>query len=407
MRSWREFGLAVALLLLLLLAVARIGSEQNREPSADPRRSTYLTGPAGAHGFAAALARLGVDVVPLRRRLPRVELAGSDRDSSVLAVLGPAFTLDESDAAALAAIAEGGTSLLLAGSEAEAAIRCFGYTVRPRLRPDSAASADASGESYVLDVLGVLREVPSSDTLQCKAAAATPVDTLLRTGRGRPVAVRLALRSGADVTLVADDELFSNRVLRAAAGAPFVLRLVAGRYRRMLVDEYDHGFGPTGRLDQAIVAWLRQSPWGWAGLQLALVGVLALIASGVRFGPVLRAIERRRRSSLEHVRALATALAAAGGHAVAVRLLVQGLQRRLARGAASAGAERADPAAWLAATAPRLRRAEGRRAADALLTLMRGPISTGNVLHAAELVETIWSDLTSASPRALPSSKLA
>ena len=407
MRSWREFGLVVVVLLVLLIAVARIGSEQNREPSTDPRRSTYLTGPSGAHGFAAALARVGVDVAPLRQRLPRVELAGSVGDSTVVAVLGPTIPLDAGDATALSAMAAAGTSLLLAGSEAEAAFRCFGYAVRPRLRPEAAVSAEAAAPAYTLEVLAVLRETPQSDSLRCAAVAALGADTLLRTARGRPVAVRLALESGAAVTLVADDQLFTNRVLRTAPGAPFVLRLVAGRYRRMLVDEYDHGFGPSGRLDQAILAWLRRSPWGWTGLQLAAVGLLALVASGIRFGPVLRAIERRRRSPIEHVRALATALAAAGGHAVAVRLLVQGLQRRLARGSQSTGAERADPATWLAATAPRLRTADGRQAADTLLTLLQRPVSTGHVLEAAQLVETIWSDLTSASPPALPPSRQA
>ncbi|HEX2450253.1 MAG TPA: DUF4350 domain-containing protein [Gemmatimonadales bacterium] len=407
MRSGREFGLVVAALLLLLIVVARIGSEQNREPSTDPRRSIYLTGPSGAQGFAGALERVGVQVVPLRQRLPRVERSESGTDSTVVAVLGPTFGLDPADAMVLAALAEGGTDLLLAGSESEAAIRCFGYTVRPRLRPESAASVEPSGPSYTFDVLGVLREISPTDSLGCKPTFAVRADTLLRTGRGHPVAIRLGLESGASVTLVADDELFTNRVLRSTAGAPFVLRLVAGRYRRMLVDEYDHGFGPSGRLDQAVIAWVKQTPWGWAGLQLAVVGLLAVIVSGVRFGPVLHAIERRRRSPLEHVQALATALAAARGHAVAVRLLVQGLQRRLARGGPMAGGERGDPAAWLAATAPRLRTPGGRQAADALLGLMRRPVSTANVVEAAELVETIWSDLTSASRPAMSSNRPA
>ncbi|HET8624776.1 MAG TPA: DUF4350 domain-containing protein [Gemmatimonadales bacterium] len=403
MRSWREFGLVVAVLLVLLILVARIGSEQNREPSSDPRRSTFLTGPAGAHAFAAALTLIGVEVTPLRQRLPRVEAPRSLRDSTVLAVLGPTYALDQPDAQALADLAAAGTHLLVAGSEAEAAMRCFGYTVRPRLRSEPAATVEPSGTSYTLDVLAVLRDAPRGDTLRCERTTALRVDTLLRTGRGRPAAVRLSLASGAHVTLVGDDQLFTNRVLRSAAGAPFVLRLVAGRYRRLLVDEYDHGFGPSGRLDLAVLAWFRRTPWGWAGLQLGAVGLLALVASGVRFGPVLRAIERRRRSPLEHVRALATALAAAGGHAVAVRLLVQGLQRRLARGGGSAGADRADLAAWLALTAPRLRTPDGRRAADVLLALMQRPVSTSDVLEAAELVETIWSDLTSASVPGMPS----
>ena len=89
---------------------------------------------------------------------------------------------------------------------------------------------------------------------------------------------------------------------------------------------------PRARWRVPALDWSTRSPWGWVVWQLAAVGVIALLASGVRFGPVRRAIERRRRSPLEHVRALATALAAARGHDVAVRLMVQGLRRRLSRG---------------------------------------------------------------------------
>ena len=408
MRPRRELGVSVAVVLVLLIAVARLGSQRNREPSADPRRSTYLTAPAGAHGFAAALERLGVQVVRQRQRLPRLDLPEFSADSTVFAVIGPTFTLDEADAITLAAMATAGIDLLLAGGQASPAVRCFGYAVRPKLRAEQATSVDPAGPTYPLDVHAVLHEVPG-DSPPCGAAPLVArVDTLLRTSDGEAAALRLELGSGARATLVADDEIFANRVLRGSASAPFVLRLVAGRYQRLLVDEYHHGFGPSGRMDQAVLAWIRRTPWGWAACQLAAVGLLVLVAAGARFGPVRRVIERRRRSPLEHVHALATALAAARGHEVAVRLLVQGLQRRLARGSpAGGGADRLDPAAWLAATAPRLRTPAGREAADGLLGLMRRPVATTGVREAAELVEIIWSDLTSASSPAMSSARPA
>ncbi len=55
------------------------------------------------------------------------------------------------------------------------------------------------------------------------------------------------------------------------------------------------------------------------------VGVIALLFGAVRFGPPRPAIPRKRRSPLEHVRALATALAAAHGHDVAVATIIRGL----------------------------------------------------------------------------------
>ena len=403
----RELGVLLLVVLALLLLVARMGSERNREPSADPRRSTYLATPAGAHGFATALERIGVTVVRLRQRLPRLNAralaSGATPGSSVLVVLGPTFPLDAGDAATLAQLSLDGLDLLLAGSRAEAAMRCFGYRVRPMLRAESAVA-----EPYRLAVRAALRptrrRAPAAapaDNASCAALVVSTVDTLLRTvPAGEPVVLRLGLASGAVTTLVADDEIFSNRVLRADSAAPFVLRLAAGRYERVLIDEYDHGFGPSGRLDQAVVAWIRRTPWGWAGVHLAAVGLLVLLTAGVRFGPVRHRLEQRRRSSLEHVRALATALAAARGHQLAVRLLVRGLQRRLGRGQGGGRVEAREPAEWLAATAPRLRTPAARSAAETLLGLMRQPVSTAGVVQAAELVETIWSDLTAAaSPR--------
>ena len=195
---------------------------------------------------------------------------------------------------------------------------------------------------------------------------------------------------GRTVTLVADDRLFTNRALRETAAGPFVLGLVVPRYRRVVVDEYHHGFDASRSLSGAAWDWTLRTPWGWAMLQLAAVGVLALLAAGVRFGPIRSGIERRRRSPLEHVRALATALAAARGHDVAVGLIVQGLRRRLSR-AGRPG--RAGLAPWLTSWAARSgRRADGgaRHAAAG----DRRPASADDVLHAADAVETLWEELT-------------
>jgi hypothetical protein len=414
MRPPRELTAAFLVVLVLLVLVARLGSERNQEPSADPRRSTYLTGPAGTHGFAAALERLGITVVRLRQRLPRLDpaelRAGADRQAAVFAVRGPTFPLDAPDAAALVRITAAGMDLLLAGGTAAVAMQCFGYRVRPRLEAVEALPVGEGGSAAALQVHAVLRPLrrdsaqrAQAGTAGCAAPAVSRADTVFRTGEGDPVVVRLELVSGTRATLVADDEIFSNRVLRSAPAATSVLRLVAGRYERLLVDEYDHGFGPSGRLDRAVVGWIRSTAWGWAGLQLAAVGLLVLFTAGARFGPARRVIDRRRRSPLEHVHALATALAAARGHDLAVRLLVRGLQRRLAR--AAGGADRRDPAAWLADTAPRLRTPAAREAADRLLELLHHPVPTAGVLAAAEHVETIWSDLTSASRPAMSSSR--
>jgi hypothetical protein len=217
------------------------------------------------------------------------------------------------------------------------------------------------------------------------------VDTLLRTTRLRPVAVRLALVDGRTVTLVADDRLFGNRALRETAAGPFVLGLVVPKYRRMVVDEYHHGFDASRSLSGATWEWTRRTPWGWAVLQLAGVGLLALLAAGVRFGPIRPGIVRRRRSPLEHVRALATALAAARGHDVAVGLIVQGLRRRLTP---SGRGSRAVPGRWLDELDATVRTPRGRQALDTLRRVTARPATGEDVLQAADAVETLWEELT-------------
>jgi hypothetical protein len=191
--------------------------------------------------------------------------------------------------------------------------------------------------------------------------------------------------------LVADDRLFANRALRETAAGPFVLRLVVPRYRHVIVDEYHHGFDASRSLGGAALGWTFRSPWGWIILQLAGVGVIALLAAGVRFGPIRPGIERRRRSPLEHVRALATALAAARGHDVAIALIVQGLRRRLAPASRSS---REDIGGWLDGLAPSVRTPEGREALDALTSMIRRPATSDDVLRAADAAESLWKELT-------------
>jgi len=238
--------------------------------------------------------------------------------------------------------------------------------------------------------------VDSADTedgapVRCTAPTVQRVDTLLHTTDGRPLAVRETLGDGRSVTLVADGRLFTNRALRETAAGPFVLGLVTPRYTRVIVDEYHHGYDTSRTLSGAALDWTLRSPWGWAVLQLAAVGVIALLAAGVRFGPVRSGIERRRRSALEHVRALATALAAARGHDVAVRLIVQGLRRRLSTTGRGAPGEIGP---WLDGLAPAVRTAAGRAALETLTSVTHRSASAEDVLRAADAVETLWEELT-------------
>jgi hypothetical protein len=281
-------------------------------------------------------------------------------------------------------------------------MRCLGFDVErrtrdslraapPRQRPgDDApwirATLVAGDARIVTDTI----EAVSGVIATCTIPAALRVDTLLVASGNRPVAVEIVTAGGGRAVLAADGGLFSNRRVRATAAGPFALGIVTGRYQRVLVDEFHHGYGTGGNMAGALLSWSAASPWGWAVWQLVLVGVLAILAGAVRFGPPRALEEHRRRSPLEHVRALATALAAARGHDVAIRLLVQGLRRRLAR---TTGPARDDAHAWLESLTPHLRTPRARAAAASLATLTLPPQPAESVLRAAHAVEDLWEEL--------------
>jgi hypothetical protein len=401
--------LAVALLVALAFVAGAIGSRENRVPSFDPRRSVQLTGPLGARAYAEALKRLGVAVELYRERtaqLPAVRRS----ETQVFALLDPSQFLDGAQALDLVAFHQGQGDLLLAGWTTSLVMQCFGYDVdyrsddsTPVYRPGKGGVPPApvswTGDLVLARILDSVvtdtTDLTAGVASECTVPEASRVDTLLLTEGGRPAALRLSFDELGSVTLVADGMLFSNARLRETEAGLAVLPMIGGRYDRVLFDEYEHGFGPGGSLLSATLDWSVRTPFGWAFWQLAIVGLLALLAGAIRFGPALHVIERRRRSPLEHVRALATALSAARGARVAVELMIRGLRRRLS---APGTPVRGDLKPWLAELAGNVRTARSRQAVNTLITLTRRAPEADSVLRAAEAVEEVWQDLKPPSP---------
>lgn len=393
--------LALAALVILGVLATLAGERRTRRPDDDVRRSTFVYGPHGASAWADGLVRVGVDV----ERVRDAELLLPDsasRARTLVATLEPGRDLDPFEGGALAAHAAHGGSVLLAGPSARPAMRCLGYDPE-LLTPDSLRAAPlrsrAGPEAPWVSVLLVPRpadtvvdtvEAVSGVIATCAVPRAVDTDTLLVVAGNRLVAVELRLDGGGRAILVADDRLFSNRRLRATDAGPFTLGLVAGRFDSVRVDEFHHGYGAGGNLAGTLFAWSAESPWGWAVWQLALVGVLAVLAGALRFGPPVPLDEQRRRSPLEHVRALATALAAARGHDIAIALLVQGLRRRLAR---TGTVHRAPPREWIESLAPHLRTPRAQAAAASLVALTLPQQPAESVLRAASAVEDLWEEL--------------
>ena len=406
MRPRDEALLGLGLFTVLVMFAAALGRRGTARVTQDQRSSSFLTGPAGARGLADALQRLGIRVRRFRERTGALTGLRAERREA-LVVLDPTAPLAPPEVGQIVeylhGTAEQGGDLVLAGRGAEPVMRCFGYklsadrydpiAVAPPGVPPGVAPATvhrtllATHERVAIDSsrafdLGVFR---------CPVPRLRAADTLLVAAGRRVAALRLSPEDArGTVTLVSDEELFRNRALRRTDAGPFALGLFAGRYDRVVFEEYHHGFGPAGSLAGAVFAWSLRSPWGWAVWQAAVAGLLAVVFSAFRFGPARSAIVRTRRSALEHVVALARALSAANGHDAAIGALVRGLRRRVMPPAIRG---RGDAERWLRQLDPSLLAPRGRAALASLNTLTRPGQPGTAVLEAANAVEDLWEEL--------------
>lgn len=394
-RTTALLGLALFVVVALLVAVVARGGRVAVDSVQPP--STYVAGPGGASGLAEALPEIGVKVERSRKAWRAWR---PDTDSALFVVLDPSGGIAVRDAIRLVDRSKDLGPVLIAGVSAGEALACWGWIAVPRGRdsirvttPGAEPPADAP---WVRSVLVPAASTDERESVRPDAGTDACVhvhgrlDTLLVTAGNRPVLLKVTPKIGHPAYLASESSLFTNRTLRYTAAGPWVLALFRDAGRRVVFDEFHHGYTDGGSLEDAVLEWTRSSPWGWSIWQLAIVGIVALIAAMVRFGPVRSVIRRTRRSPLEHVRALATALQAARGHDVAVELLVRGLRRRLSRD----GRAGREPAAdWLASLAERTRSPRVRAAAGRLRELTRPRRSVDDVLAAANAVEDVWQEL--------------
>ncbi len=398
MRPRTEALIGLAAICLLGVGVAILGESNATRVDRDARPSTFLAGPEGSRGLLEATRGLGIAVRRFRQR-PRELARLADSSRQLLVILDPTAPVSAPELMLFLQFSKS-ADLLLAGKGADHLMRCFGYRVDRKVF-DSVAVMGLAGKAPRVNATLVATRQPTwtdssreSDVAptRCTVPAIQSATPLLVSPRGL-VAIRLERADvHRSVILVADAGLFRNRALRNTGAGIFALSLVDGRYDQVIFEEYHHGFGDAGSLATATIAWSRQSPWGWAAWQLAAVGLLALLFGAVRFGPAVPGIVRARRSPLEHVRALATALSAARGHDEAIAAMVRGLRRRLAPPALRA---RGDWHAWLAQLGSHAVSPKEREALATLNRLTQPGQPPASVLQAANAVEDVWQNIQS------------
>jgi hypothetical protein len=405
-------GLVLAGAIAAGVVLGRFGSPRGQPQ--DTRTSAFVPAAEGSQGVYETLAELGVPVK--RRRTPLFALAEETTPLAVLAVVAPPEELlPEELGEVVRYIGRGGT--VVAVGEGGGITACVGFAAP---RGDSGWVSDGllgrMGKQYRVRPVRGLSLPPSRRVLVpwdppkesrraaqrfrqmagCDSLALRTQDTLLTTIDGRPVVLdlRYATPTGATsgrVVLVAEPTYFRNRTWRDTQAPYFLIPLLQPPRRGALVwDEYHQGWKQGRGATAALAQWARRTPAGWLLLQVGAVVLIGLAVKAVRFGPALAVVDRRRRSPLEHVEALAAGLEGAGGAATAVDLLVAGLRRRLSRtGQPATG----DVAPWLAALELALPSARGRAAARSLLRLRQEPDGAERVLAAAQAVEDVWQDL--------------
>ncbi len=415
-----EIGLA--LLLASAVGVAVFAAHRTPKPQErDFRASTFLSGPDGSQALYRVMVRLGRPVERRRTALFALVDDTSHRRPSppaLLVVLDPWMPLESAELDQVVRFVQHGGAVLAAGYGG-GITRCAGW----RLHPDRALD-DSVAVGPPLDVgpqqaaplrlpraarvfaprprggrlEGLVKRGVAAIAEPCDSLVAERSDTLVAAIDGRPVVLRQNYAGGGTITLASDVGWFRNQVWRDS-DVPYVIMpllappLRAERRGRVVWDEYHQGFGRESQSMAAVTwDWMVHSPAGWAIFQLMAVGLMWLAVTAVRFGPPRSVIERRRRSPLEHLEALAAGLESASDSDTAVQRIVAGLRRRLSR-AGHVGST--DLKAWLetlelATTTPR-----GRGSVRRLrhLITQRGGAFPERALDAAQAVEDVWEEL--------------
>jgi len=389
----------LALVAALALALWAGRRAAPRAPSADRRTSTLVSGPAGSRAPFDVLARLGFSVV--RRRTPLLDFGSAGAPHPAMLVeLNPVLPLLPAELEQVVRFVRSGGAVVTAGGGG-GITRCAGWRMEREASPflvDSIRVLPPRPGLVLPPVANVLEQgagarAETPELGECRLLAVAGEDTLLVTRDRRPVVVRLRYPAGGSIMLWADPGYFRNRAWRVGAVPYFVAPLLAPPHPGSVVwDEYHQGFGENVSLTGATVDWLVGSPAGWASLQLLAVLLIALGVSAVRFGPARPAVERRRRSPLEHLEALAAGLEGAAGVDTAIRLIVAGLGRRLSRTGRQWAPTGGDQQ-WLGALELVLATPRGRAAVRQLARTASEPGGVERLLAVAQAVEDVWEEL--------------
>ncbi|MGH7844860.1 MAG: DUF4350 domain-containing protein [Candidatus Binatia bacterium] len=356
-RNWITAIFAVSLLVALAAILGALSVPRSPDPRLK-RPSTFFTDESGARALLLVMKQLLPAAEQWRRPLNLLPLHAGDDSPTTLIVAGPRRPISVSEADHLDRwLAEGG-QLILATSD--------GWQVTRRLalqdqqdqdeeKPseEHAKAANEAGRAATKESTFLSRHAP--DIVWSKPAAATneritgslvPAGELnvqsrqkfsvtenskvVASASEKALAIELPVGQGRIVAL-ADPTIVSNRALREAENAIWLVTLAAGwRNGRVLVDEFHHGFGTQRGATE--LTWLfLKTPWGWCVLQIVAAGLIYAFGYRRRFGRIVEPPLPARASALELIEARAGFFQTAAAQGLAVELIVQNLCQELAK----------------------------------------------------------------------------
>jgi hypothetical protein len=329
-RASIEGAVALCLAVAVVVAAAGLGGGKSRE--ADLRASTYLAERRGTRALFLLLDGLGLG--------PERFLAAPDaafRKDRTFVVAAPSRRVTREEARALLDwTAAGGRLVVVDAPSAESlTVDCT-----PLLAPAGLATEAVTGrfavprveDAGLADGVGEIdwpaRIVVRDGDPEQRDPRASDWETAIGSPAGA-VAARVPFGEG-EVVAVADARLLDNEFLRRADNAVLAVNLLVGDgTRRVVFDEFHHGFGDgcAAGVTARLLAMLWTTWPGRALLVLLLAAVVRAFGEGVRFGAPDEEPRPRRRALAEHADALGRLFEGARAWRTALEILLAGARR--------------------------------------------------------------------------------